>query len=140
MKLGRFFIADNLTVERWFFRENWAAGATTTHWVNEMFNLPQRRDDLVITNDAQVLFEILNESPRVLAGFVSDMAYAAGTDYRTHRVGVMGMVHIPEWRGLRDLAAVLLVQFYTHDRYTRGPMPFIGLALTISTPNFMKGL
>jgi hypothetical protein len=35
---------------------------------------------------------------------------------------------------------VLMVQFYTHDRYAKGPLPFIGLALSVSTPNFMSGV
>jgi hypothetical protein len=136
---GRLIVADNFTVERWWFRDDWAAGPSADHWVNEMLNLPQSKQDLVLTNDAQVLFEVLTDKPHLMVGLDSNLAYAAGTDYRTHRVGAMGVVHLPEWRGMRDLAAVLLVQWYTNDRYTRGPIPFVGLVLTCSTPNFLKG-
>lgn len=139
LHLGNFFIADNFTAERWWFRDAWAAGPGADHWVNEMFNLPQQKQDTVLTNNASVLYEFRAGSPRVLAGVVSDLAYAVSTDYRTHRVGGMAMVHVPEWRGVRDLAACLLVEWYTHDRYTAGPVPFVGLALTVSTPNLVKG-
>jgi hypothetical protein len=72
-----------------------------------------------------------------MTGVMSSLFWAAGTDYLNHRVGPIAVLHIPEWKGMRDLAAVLMVQFYTHDRYAKGPLPFIGLALSVSTPNFV---
>lgn len=141
--VGRFFVSNNFTAERWWFRDGWAAGPGATHWVNELFALPQRKDDTVLTNTALVTFDVLPDRggsrPHVAIGAMSNLNYAVGTDYTMHRAGPIAMVHLPEWRGLRDLAAVLMVQFYTHDRYARGGLPFIGLALTVSTPNFLSG-
>lgn len=143
-RLGRFVASNNFTAERWWFRDDWAAGRSASFWVNELFALPQKKDDTVLTNTAMVMFEALRDqggsSPHVMVGAMSSLAYAVGTDYTMHRVGPVGVLHIPEWKGMRDLAAVLMVQFYTHDRYAKGPLPFIGLALSVSTPNFMSGV
>ena len=140
-QLGRFHLSDSFTAERWWFREDWAAGASATHWINEQLALPQRKQDTVLTNTAMVMFDVLPDrggsNPHLMVGAMSSLSWAAGTGYLNHRVGPVGILHVPEWHGLRDLSAVLMVQFYTHDRYAKGPVPFVGLALSISTPNFV---
>lgn len=138
-RLGRFYVSNTFSVERWMFRDDWASGAAT-HWINEMFNVPMAKNDTLVLNNATAMFDILpggGTRLHLAAGVMSDLAYAVGTDYRTHRVGFTAMAHLPEWHSLRDVAAVLMVQWYTHDRYTRGAMPMIGVALTVTTPNFL---
>jgi len=140
-ELAGFHISDGFTAERWWFREDWAAGEGATHWINEQLALPQRKHDTVLTNTAMVMYDVVPDRggsrPHVMAGVMSSLNFAAGTSYLNHRVGPVGILHIPEWKGMRDLSAVLMVQFYTHDRYAKGPVPFIGVALSVSTPNFV---
>ncbi len=139
-QLGRFLAYDAFTAEGWWFRENWALGVGQQHWFNELFAIPQKRDDAVLTNSAAVLFEAIgegNSGPQLLVGAATDFAYSTATHYLSQRVGLMGVYRVPEWKGLRELAAVLVVQPYTNDRYSVGPVPFIGLVLSASTTNFL---
>lgn len=39
--------------------------------------------------------------------------------------------------GRRDIVAILLVQFYTNDRYAVGPIPFLGLVFSAATRSFL---
>ena len=57
--------------------------------------------------------------------------------YRTHRVGPVALLRAPKLGGLRDAAFVLLVQWYTHNRYLKGPAPFIGLVFAFSTKDLL---
>ncbi len=134
-KLGPVLFYDCFSAERWWFRERWAAGEDYGFWFNELLALPQRRDDTVLTNSAALLLELVPE--HILLDASGDLAYASGTGYLTQRVGVTGILRVPAWRGLRELAAALIVQLYTNDRYTVGPMPFLGLALGASTGSLL---
>lgn len=139
-RLGRFIAYDAFTAEHWWFRKDWALGLGQQHWFNEFFAIPQTRDDTVLTNSAAVLFRAFGqegEGPQFLAGAAGDFAYSLGTQYLSQRVGFIGVYRVPKWKGLRELAAVVLVQPYTHDRYSRGAVPFMGLVLSAATKNFL---
>jgi hypothetical protein len=136
-RIGPVIATDSVSVEGWGFRDGWAAGPHKKYWINEYFNLPQRQKDLVITNSGAVLYEVLKGhgagNLHLLVGAMSSLAYATGTNYLTHRAGPVAILQLPKWHQARDLFAALMVQFYTHDRYTQGPIPFVGLALGMST-------
>lgn len=140
-KLGPLVAVESFAVERWWFRESWNAGGAYRHWFNELYALPQRRADTVLASSGALLAEIVAErgagDVQVLLGAASDLAYAAGTHYATHRVGPAVLARVPAAWGLRDLTAALVVQLYTHDRYVRGPLPFVALAFSAATENWL---
>jgi len=139
-KVGPIIVADTFNVERWWWRPNWAGGPDA-FWYNEMHYLPQERADTALTNNGSLLYEVLPDRggthPHVLIGVDDRLAYAVGTTYLTHRVGLIGIYRLPELGSLRDVAAVALVEWYTNDRYKVGPIPFVGLVVAAATPNLL---
>jgi hypothetical protein len=135
--LGRLYAEDTLGVERWWFRADWAAGPAFDYWYNELHLLPQARDDVVVLNDAALMLEVLagagDARPSVLVGLDDSLGYADATRYVSHRVGPAVALWVPALGPLREVSVVLLVQWYTHDRYKVGPLPFAGLALAAAS-------
>ncbi|HZA51596.1 MAG TPA: hypothetical protein VE549_12705 [Myxococcaceae bacterium] len=144
IQLGPLIAYDSFGVERWSFRSDWAAGPGYEYWFNELHTVPMHRRDIALTNSAAVLYEIRSDDEgtraQILSGVAVDLAYAYHAKYLRQRVGVVGVYRLPRCGPLRDAAAALLVQWYTHDRYLRGPLPFVGLVFSASTANLLRRL
>jgi hypothetical protein len=141
VQLGPIIAYDNFGIERWWFRPDWGPGADYGYWFNELHTIPMRRDDVVLTNSGALLYEIRSDDggtrSQILAGVTLDLAYARQTSYLMQRVGLLGVYRVPRWGPLRDVAAMMLIQPYTHDRYLRGTFPFVGLLATVSSENLL---
>ncbi|HCF57204.1 MAG TPA: hypothetical protein DFS52_04290 [Myxococcales bacterium] len=141
-KVGPVVLLENATVERSWFREAWDAGPQKAYWFNELHLVPQERADELVLNSLSLLYEALPERGRgdlnLLVGLSERLAWARGTDYLMHRVGVMAIGRCPEWNGVRDAALGLIVEWYLADRFRRGAVPFVGLLIAGSTPNLLE--
>ena len=138
-KLGRFLFFGGARLERWWMQPL-GDSSHADYWVNELYGLPQAMADTVFTGGGAVLFEAITEAPgrpQLLIGAVDDVMYASTADVLLHRVGPAAILRIPKWKGLRELTLTGAVQFYTHERYLAGQVPFIVLALSGSTANLL---
>lgn len=142
VKLGPILAIGGGRLERWWMQPGGDDTGADDFWLNELYALPQRRADTVFAGGGAVLYEILKDGPgrpQLLAGAASDLAWVHGADYLKHQVGPVVMLRIPKWRSVRELIVSAAVQFYTHERYLVGQVPFIGLSVSAATPNLLAG-
>lgn len=141
VKLWRIIAIGGARFDRWWMQalEN---PAGDDYWVNELTGQPQGMADNVISGGGALLFEVLTEAPgrpQLLVGATDDLSYVVRPDILHHKVGPLAMLRIPKWKSFRELTIAATVQFYTHERYLLGKVPFIGLQLGGSTGNFLGG-
>lgn len=140
-QVGPVIVTETFAAERWWFREGWKAGGGYDYWFNEMYSVPQRRADTLLTSSAALLLEAVEPHAatdwQLLVGVADDLVYVHDADYLTQRLGPVAAVRAATGFGLRDVAALLVVQLYTHDRYLRGTYPYVGFAVSASTDNFL---
>jgi hypothetical protein len=141
VKISRFLAIGGARFDRW-----WMTALENTsgddYWVNELSGQPQAMADNVVTGGGALLFEALTDAPgrpQILVGAANDLAWVVRSDVFTHKVGPVAILRIPKWRSFRELTVSAAVQFYTHERYLLGKVPFIGLQLGGSTANFLGG-
>ncbi len=142
LKVGPVALIDTANVERWWFREGWDSGAND-YWYNELHLLPQLREDTAVLNSVSLVYEVIPERGpsdlNLMVGLSERLAWAQGTDYMMHRMGVLALGRLPKWRGMTDAAVALILEWYTHDRYKGGgALPFIGVLVSATTPNLLE--
>lgn len=139
-KVGRVALVETASLERWWFRSGWDSGELG-YWFNELHVVPLQREDTVVLNSVSLIFDAIPESGpsdlHLMVGLSERLAWGRGTDYLMHRVGAMAIGRLPNWRGLKDAAVVGILEWYTHDRYHAGALPFIGVLFSASTPNLL---
>ena len=111
-------------------------------WVNELYGVAQSRSDTVLSCGGALLYAVMDAEgrrPELLLGAADDLAWSVGTDSFYNRVGPVASLRAPKWGALREVTAQLAVLFYTHERYLAGA-PYVALALSAATPNFIKGI
>jgi hypothetical protein len=139
VKVSRFLAIGGARFDRWWMRalENTSGD---DYWVNEYSGQPQAMVDNVFSAGGALLFEAITEAPtrpQLLIGATDDVSWVFSTEVVTHKVGPVAILRIPKWKSFRELTVAFAVQFYTHERYLVGKVPFFGLALGGSTANFL---
>ena len=119
--------------------ERWLMNSPGEFWVNELYGIPQSRNDTTLTGGGALLYAVLDAEgrrPELLVGAADDLAWSVGTDSFFNRVGPVAMLRAPKWGPFREVSAQVAVLFYTHERYLAGT-PYVALALSAATPNFL---
>ena len=122
--------------------ERWLMNSPGEFWVNELYGVAQSRSDTVLSGGGALLYAVMDAEgrrPELLLGAADDLAWSVGTDSFYNRVGPVASLRAPKWGALREVTAQLAVLFYTHERYLAGA-PYVALALSAATPNFIKGI
>ncbi len=118
--------------------ERWLMNATAGEfWVNELYGVPQARNDTTLTGGGALLYAVLNPEgrrPELLLGVADELAWSVGTDAFYNRVGPVAMLRVPRWGAMREVTAQVAVLFYTHERYLAG-LPYVALAVSAATPD-----
>jgi hypothetical protein len=120
--------------------ERWLMNSPGPYWVNELYGLPQARNDTVFTGGGALLYAVLDPEgrrPELLLGAADDLGWSLGPQGFYNRVGPVASLRAPKWGPWREVTAQLAVLFYTHERYLAGS-PYVALAVSAATPNFIK--